>query len=72
MINAYKVYAHTLMWLCDLPKRNPDDTVRTTIIVDKKLWKRFLTYIVKEYGTAKKASVEAEAAIREYLDKHEK
>lgn len=72
MIKVYKVYAYTLMWSCDLSKRNPDDTTRTTIVVDKKLWKRFLTYIVKKYGTAKKASVEVEAAVREYLDKHEK
>ena len=72
MINLYKVYANTLMWSCDLSKRNPNDTTRTTIVVDKKLWKRFLTYIVKKYGTAKKASVEVEAAIKEYLDKHEK
>ena len=72
MIKPYKVYAHTLIWLCDLSKRSRDDTTRTTIVVDKKLWKRFLTYVVGKHGAAKKASAEVEAAIKEYLDKHEK
>jgi len=44
---------------------------RTTIIVDDQLWKRFLSYVVKKYATAKKASIEVEAAIKEYLDHHE-
>jgi len=47
-------------------------TRRTTIIVDDQLWKRFLSYAVKKYGTAKKVSVEVEAAVKEYLDRHEK
>ena len=49
-----------------MPKR------RTTIIVDDQLWKRFLTYVVKKHGVAKKASIEVQAAISEYLDRHEK
>lgn len=45
---------------------------RTTIIVTDELWKRFLTYVVKKHGAAKKASVEVEIAIEEYLKRHEK
>lgn len=45
---------------------------RTTVVVDDDLWKRFLSYIVKKHGTAKKASVEVENAVREYLNRHEK
>lgn len=58
------------MWLCDLPAK--DDRTRTTVLVDKKLWKRFLMYVFEKHGSAKKASVEVEVAIREYLDNHEK
>jgi len=65
MLNSYKPYAHTFMWLCDMAKR------RTTIIVDDQLWKRFLSYVVGKHASAKKASVEVEAAIKEYLDHHE-
>ncbi|MGA2308219.1 MAG: hypothetical protein ABSG57_01560 [Candidatus Bathyarchaeia archaeon] len=49
-----------------MPKR------RTTILVDDELWKRFLTYVVRKHGAAKKASIEVEAAVQEYLDRHEK
>jgi hypothetical protein len=66
MLKLYKFYAHTPIWLCELPKR------RTTIVIDDELWKRFLTYVVKKHGAAKKASIEVEAAVREYLNKHEK
>jgi hypothetical protein len=45
---------------------------RTTILVDDLLWKRFLSYIVKKHGSAKKASVEVENAVMEYLDRHDK
>ena len=45
---------------------------RTTILVDDLLWKRFLSYVVKKHGSAKKASVEVEAAVKEYLDRHNK
>ena len=45
---------------------------RTTILVDDLLWKRFLSYVVKKHGSAKKASVEVENAVREYLDLHDK
>jgi hypothetical protein len=43
---------------------------RTTILVDDLLWKRFLSYVVKKHGSAKKASIEVENAVREYLDLH--
>lgn len=66
MLKLYKFYAYTLVWLYEMSKR------RTTIIVDDQLWKRFLTYVVKKHGAAKKASVEVEIAIKEYLDRHEK
>jgi hypothetical protein len=55
------------MWLYAMPSRR-----RTTIIVDDELWKRFLSYVVRKHGAAKKTSVEVEAAIKEYLDHHEK
>jgi len=45
---------------------------RTTILVDDDLWKRFLTYVVKKHGIAKKASIEIENAVKEYLNRHEK
>jgi hypothetical protein len=45
---------------------------RTTILIDDQLWKRFLSFVVEKHGAAKKASVEVEAAIKEYLDHHEK
>jgi len=43
---------------------------KTTILVDEKLWKSFLSFIVKKHGTTKKTSAEIEAAIREYLNHH--
>jgi len=45
---------------------------KTTILVDEKLWKSFLSFIVKKHGTTKKTSAEIERAIREYLSHHEK
>jgi len=66
MFKAYKLYAYIFVWLYEMSRR------RTTIIVDDRLWKRFLSYVVKKHGAAKKASVEVEIAIKEYLDRHEK
>jgi len=43
---------------------------KTTIIVDEKLWKSFLSFIVKKHGTTKRTSIEIESAIREYLNRH--
>jgi len=43
---------------------------KTTIVVDEKLWKSFLSFIVKKHGTTKKTSAEIEAAIKEYLNHH--
>jgi len=45
---------------------------KTTIVVDKELWKDFLSFIVKKHGTTRKTSVEIESAIREYLNHHRK
>jgi len=45
---------------------------KTTIVVDKKLWKDFLSFVVKKHGTTRKTSVEIESAIREYLNHHGK
>lgn len=59
------------MWLYALVK-HADAKRRTTILVDDLLWKRFLSYVVKKHGTAKKASVEVENAVKEYLNRHEK
>ncbi len=47
-------------------------TRRTTIVVDDDLWKRFLSYVVRKHGTAKKASVEVENAVKEYLNRYER
>jgi hypothetical protein len=70
MLKLYKLCVYTLVWLCVMPKRQ--NTRRTTIVVDDQLWKRLLSYVVKKHGTAKKASVEVEQAIKEYLDRQEK
>jgi len=43
---------------------------KTTIVVEKKLWKDFLSFVVKKHGTTRKTSVEIESAIREYLNQH--
>jgi len=43
---------------------------KTTILVEEKLWKSFLSFIVKKHGTTKKTSAEIEAAIKEYLNRH--
>ncbi len=43
---------------------------KTTILVDEKLWKSFLSFIIKKHGTTKKTSMEVETAIREYLVHH--
>ena len=59
------------MWLYALVKHE-DVRRRTTILVDDRLWKRFLSYVVKKHGSAKKASIEVENAVREYLNLHEK
>jgi hypothetical protein len=45
---------------------------KTTIVVDKKLWKDFLSFVVKKHGTTRKTSVEIESAIGEYLNHHSK
>jgi len=43
---------------------------RTTMQVDEKLWKKFLALLIKKYGTTKKASLELEIVISEYLERH--
>jgi len=43
---------------------------KTTILVDEKLWKSFLSFIVKKHGTTKKTSAEIETALKEYLNNH--
>jgi len=43
---------------------------KTTILVDEKLWKSFLSFIIKKHGTTKRTSIEIELAIREYLNRH--
>jgi hypothetical protein len=63
---TYKLCDYTPMWLYVMTKR------RTTVLVDDDLWKRFLTYVVKKHGSAKKASIEIENAVKEYLNRHEK
>jgi hypothetical protein len=70
MLKLYKLCVYTLVWLCEMPKRQ--NTRRTTIVIDDQLWKRLLSYVVKKHGTAKKASIEVEQAIKEYLDRQEK
>jgi len=43
---------------------------KTTIQVDEKLWKSFLSFIIKKHGTTKKTSAEVETALKEYLNNH--
>jgi len=43
---------------------------KTTILVEEKLWKSFLSFIVKKHGTTKKTSAEIEKALKEYLSNH--
>jgi len=45
---------------------------KTTILVEEKLWKSFLSFIVKKHGTTKKTSAEIETALKEYLNNHKK
>jgi hypothetical protein len=70
MLKLYKLCVYTFVWLCEMRKRQ--NTRRTTIVIDDQLWKRLLSYVVKKHGTAKKASIEVEQAIKEYLDRQEK
>jgi hypothetical protein len=63
---TYKLYDYTSIWLYVMTKR------RTTVLIEDDLWKRLLSYVVKKHGTAKKASVEVENAVKEYLNRHEK
>jgi hypothetical protein len=70
MLKLYKLYAYTHVWLCVMSKRK--NTNRRTLVIDDQLWIRLLSYVVKKHGTAKKASVEVEQAIKEYLDRQEK
>ena len=72
MFKPYKLYVYMFMWLTRMPKREDKDTVRTTLIFDGKLWRRFLKFTFEKHGSAKKASFEAEAAIKEYLERHER
>jgi len=68
---AYKVCDYTFMWLYAMVKHDHGKR-RTTILVDDLLWKRFLSYVIKQHGTARKASAEVENAVKEYLDRHDK
>ena len=74
MTNAYKPYAYMCTWLYEMsnPKKRAriETTLRTTIVIDKQLWKHFLSYVVNKHGGARKVSTEVEEAIREYLEKH--
>jgi hypothetical protein len=70
MLKLYKLCVYTFVWLYVMPKRQ--NTHRRTLVIDDQLWVRLLSYVVKKYGTAKKASVEVEQAIKEYLDRQEK
>jgi hypothetical protein len=58
------------MWLYEMPKAK--DTTRTTLVINTKLWKQFLSFVVQKHGTARRISVEVEEAIKEYLDNQEK
>jgi len=43
---------------------------KTTIQIDDKLWKSFLSFIIKKHGTTKRISIEIETAMKEYLNHH--
>lgn len=50
-------------------RRNRSDVLSPAALTLPR-WKRFLSYVVEKHGSAKKASVEVEAAVKEYLDRH--
>jgi hypothetical protein len=44
---------------------------KLTFAIDDKLWKEFLERVIKKYGTTKKARVELEIAVEEYLERRQ-
>ena len=43
--------------------------IRTSISIDRELWREFALWVFTEYGN-RKASDHIEIALREYLEKH--
>ena len=43
--------------------------IRTSISIDRELWREFALWVFTEYGN-RKASDHVETALREYLEKH--
>jgi len=43
---------------------------KTSVVIDESLWKKFVGYTVRKYGTTKKISQEIEKALEEYLEKY--
>jgi len=40
---------------------------KTTIVVSKDIWRRFLLFVVQKHGTARKISLELESVLEEYM-----
>jgi hypothetical protein len=45
---------------------------KTSFIVDKELWKKWILFVVNRRGSARKLSQELEEALKEYMRNHEK
>ena len=45
---------------------------KVTVEIEKKVWKDFLSRVVRKYGTTKKCNLEIEKVISEYLQEYEK
>lgn len=43
---------------------------KTSISVDDKLWREWISFVVSKTGSARKISEETENAIREYMRRH--
>ena len=43
---------------------------KTSIIIDRDLWKEWTIFVIKKTGSARKLSEELEKAIKEYMQKH--
>jgi len=43
---------------------------KTSIVIDRDLWKEWTIFVIEKTGSARKLSEELEKAIKEYMQKH--
>jgi len=43
---------------------------KTSIVIDRDLWKEWTIFVIKKTGSARKLSEELEKAIKEYMQKY--